>query len=170
MPSTWSRGEPIFPFDPEHNRTLQKMNNPQNKTNLGDGINCQLPPPVYAHNQVVAEYSADDALRMQPPIPRPQEFYRENVNITDSNGPSFPTSSTAGAHVRGNYYSDADAYREGFVFRDTILGSTCSHSQTKVVVQELCREDILGHKSHRFKSLPCLTDGKGRDMVYLVAG
>ena len=29
----------------------------------------------------------DDALRMQPPIPYPQKFYRGNVNITDSDRP-----------------------------------------------------------------------------------
>ena len=87
MPSTQSRGGPIFSFYPELNRALQRMNNPKNPTNLGDRINRQLPPPVDAHNQVVAENPNGDALRMQPPIPCPQEFYMGNVNITDSDGP-----------------------------------------------------------------------------------
>ena len=60
------------------------MSNQQNPDNLGYGMNCQLPPPVDAHNQVVVENLVDDALRMKPPVPRPQEFYWGNVNITDS--------------------------------------------------------------------------------------
>ncbi|XP_069148231.1 uncharacterized protein [Solanum lycopersicum] len=63
------------------------MNNSQNPANLGDGINLQPLPLVDAHNQVVVENLADEALRMQPPIPRPQYFYRGNINITDSDGP-----------------------------------------------------------------------------------
>lgn len=70
------------------------MNNQQNPTNIGDGINLRLPPPVHAHNQVVAENKANDALRMQPLIPCPQAFYRGNANITNSTGslviPSLP--------------------------------------------------------------------------------
>ena len=63
------------------------MNNLRNPANLSDGINLQPPPPVDAHNQVVAENLVDDALRMHSSIPRPQELYRGNINITESNGP-----------------------------------------------------------------------------------
>ena len=98
MSSTRSRGEPILPFNPELNRTLQRMNNPQNPTNLGDYMNRQPPPPIDAHNQVVAENLADDALRMHPPIPHPQESYRGNINITYSYGtlilPNLPQGHT----------------------------------------------------------------------------
>lgn len=57
------QGEPILPFDPELKRTLQRMNNPQNPSNVDDGINLHLPPPVDAHNQVVAANQVDDTLR-----------------------------------------------------------------------------------------------------------
>ena len=60
------------------------MNNQQNLTNLGVKINHQLPPPVNAHNLVVAKNLNNDALGMKPPIPHLQEFYRGNINITDS--------------------------------------------------------------------------------------
>ena len=33
------------------------------------------------------ENLVDDALRRQTPVHRPQEFYRGNINITDSDGP-----------------------------------------------------------------------------------
>lgn len=66
-------GEPILSFDPELNRALCRTNNKQNPTNLGNGINRQLPPPVDAHNQVIVENPGDCALRRQPPAPRPQD-------------------------------------------------------------------------------------------------
>ena len=62
------------------------MNNQQNLANLGNGINRRLPPPVNAHNQVIAENPGDDAMRRQPPVLRLQEFYKGNINITDSDG------------------------------------------------------------------------------------
>ena len=74
-------------FDLKLNRTLQRMNNQKNPANPGDGINRLPPPPVDAHNQVIVEDRGDDALRSQPPIQHPQEFYRGNINITDSDGP-----------------------------------------------------------------------------------
>lgn len=74
-------------FGSELNRTLRRMNNLQNTANLGDELNRQPPPPVDAHNQVFAKNLDDDTLRIQPPIPCPQEFYRGKINITDSNGP-----------------------------------------------------------------------------------
>ena len=45
------------------------------------------PPPVDAHNEVIAENQAANAMRMQPPITLSQEFYRGNVKINDFDGP-----------------------------------------------------------------------------------
>ena len=73
MPSTHSRGELILSFDPKLNCTLCRMNDPQNPSNLGDGINRKLPPLIDAHNQVIVENPGDCALRRQPPAPRPQD-------------------------------------------------------------------------------------------------
>ena len=84
MQSTRSQGEPIVLFDTEHKRILRRMNNQQNPANLGDGFICQPPPSVDSHNQVVVENLVDDALRMKPPVPCPQEFYWGKVNVTDS--------------------------------------------------------------------------------------
>ena len=63
------------------------MENQQNPTNLGDGAIRQPPLSVEAHNQVSVENQLENALRMQPPTRRPQDYYRGNVNITYSNGP-----------------------------------------------------------------------------------
>ena len=87
MPSTRSRGEPILPLDPGLNRTLDRMNDQQNPANLVDRINRWLPQPVNVHNQEIMENPGDGALRRKPPVPRPQEFYRANINITDSDWP-----------------------------------------------------------------------------------
>ena len=87
MLSSQSQGEPKLPFDLELNRTLRKINDPHNLANLAYGIKYQHPPLVDSHNLVILENPGDDVLRRQPPAPRPQEFYRVNVNITYSNGP-----------------------------------------------------------------------------------
>ena len=89
MPSTWSRGEPILSLDPELNRTLCRMNIQNNPSYIDDDINPQFPPPIDAHNQVVIDNPGKGISRRQPPAPRPQEYYRGNVNITDSDGPLF---------------------------------------------------------------------------------
>ena len=69
MPSIWSRGEQILPFDPELNCALRKINDPHNPANIDDGIIRQLPLPVDAHNQVIVENPGDGALRRQPSAP-----------------------------------------------------------------------------------------------------
>ena len=63
------------------------MNEPDNFYNIGDGIDHQLPVPIYAPNQVIMDNPCDDALMRQPPAPRRQEYYMGNVNITDYDGP-----------------------------------------------------------------------------------
>ena len=83
MSSTRSRGELLLLFDQELNRTLRRMNEPHNLDNIGDTINRQLPTPVDARNEVIVENPDEGALRRQPPAPRPQEYYRVNVNITN---------------------------------------------------------------------------------------
>ena len=50
-----SQGEQKLPFDLEPNRTLRKINNPQNPANVADGIKHQHPPQVDAQNQVILE-------------------------------------------------------------------------------------------------------------------
>ena len=87
MPSTRSRGEPILPLDPELNRILCRMNIQNNPTNIDDEINPQLPPPVNVRNRVVSDNPGEGYPRRQPLVPRPQEYYSGNVNITDSDGP-----------------------------------------------------------------------------------
>ena len=77
MPSTQSRGEPILPFDQELNRTLHKMNNPQNTATHCDWINHKLPPPVEAHNQVIVENTGDVVVRRQPPDPTLRSSIKE---------------------------------------------------------------------------------------------
>ena len=62
------------------------MNDQKNLANLGDGINCEHHSLIDAHNKVMVENPVDGALRRQPPIPFPQEFYRGNINITHSDG------------------------------------------------------------------------------------
>ena len=65
------------------------MENQKNPINISDRLICQFLPPIEVHNQIAAEKLVDDTLRMQPPIPHSQEFYRVNVNITDYDGPLF---------------------------------------------------------------------------------
>ena len=52
-----------------------------------DEINPQFPPPVDFHNRVVVDNPGEDNPRRQRRAPRPQMYYRGNVNITDSDGP-----------------------------------------------------------------------------------
>ena len=66
---------------------FEKMNNQHIPANLGDGINRQPRTPVDSHNKVVVDNLVYDALRMQPRVPRPQEFYRGIINIIDFDGP-----------------------------------------------------------------------------------
>ena len=87
MPSTQSRGEPVFPFDPKLTRTLHRMNSPHNLVDLSDEINFQPPPPIDAQNQVIVENPCEGAMMRQPSASHPQEYYRGNVNITDFEGP-----------------------------------------------------------------------------------
>ena len=87
MPSTRSREEPILPFDLELNRTLCRMNIQNNPAYIDDEINPQLPPPVNVRNRVVSDNPGEGYPRRQPLVPRPQEYYSGNVNITDSDGP-----------------------------------------------------------------------------------
>ena len=54
------------------------MNNQQNPANLGDGV---------IRFSCIADNPVNDALRMQPPAQQPQDFYRVNMNNTDSDGP-----------------------------------------------------------------------------------
>ena len=89
MPSTWSRGEPILPLDPELNRTINRMNIQNNLADIDDDINPQLPRLVDAHNLVVVDNPSEGNLRRQTPAPRPQEYYRVNVNIIDYDGTLF---------------------------------------------------------------------------------
>ena len=81
-----SRRTNTFTCSRTNPHTLQN-DNPHNPTNLGDEIDYQLPPPVDAHNRVLVENPGEGYLRRQPPASRPQEYYRGNVSITDSNGP-----------------------------------------------------------------------------------
>ena len=87
MPSTQSREEAILPLDPELNHTLRIMNIKNNLSYIDDEINPQFSPLVDAHNQVIVENPDEGALKRQSPAPRPQEYYRGNVNIADSDGP-----------------------------------------------------------------------------------
>lgn len=63
-----SLGELLIPFDLELYRRVETQWNP---INLVDGLIRHPPPAVDAQNQVVAKNPVDDAVRMQPPIPRP---------------------------------------------------------------------------------------------------
>ena len=85
MTSTRSSREPILSPDPDLNRTLRRMN--QNLGNLEEEFDREIPPPVEAHDQILAENHGEGEIRRQPPAPRPQEYCRGNVNITDSDGP-----------------------------------------------------------------------------------
>ena len=87
MPSARSRGELILPLDPELNRTLCKMNIQNNVAYIDDEINPQLPPPIDAHKQVIDDNPGEGNPRRQSPAPHPQEYYRGNINITDSDVP-----------------------------------------------------------------------------------
>ena len=120
MPSTRSRGDLLLLFDPELNRTLRRMNEPFNLNNIGDGINRQLPTPVDARNEVIVENPDDGVLRRQPPIPRPQEIYRVNINITDSDGPLFLPPLPQGHTFFVTTSLFADNHHKRFVFGATI--------------------------------------------------
>ncbi len=73
MQSTWSRGEPLTPYDPKLNRTLRRMDNQgipfnPNRRNLGEGPCDHIPLPIETHNHTHIENQlGDDALRVQPP-------------------------------------------------------------------------------------------------------
>ncbi|TMW90849.1 hypothetical protein EJD97_015143 [Solanum chilense] len=59
-----------------------------NRGNLGHGEGCQPLLPVEPHHQVHVENQLGDALGLQPPAaPRLQDYYRGNMNITDSDEP-----------------------------------------------------------------------------------
>ena len=63
------------------------MNIQNNPAYINDAINPHLPPPIDAHNRLVVDNPGKCNPRRQPPTLRPQEYYRGNVNITDSDGP-----------------------------------------------------------------------------------
>jgi len=92
MPSTWSQGEPLTPYDPEMNRTLRRMNNQGVSVNpirgeLGERVGLQPPRVGDENNQVPAENRLGDAFRVQdPPGPRQPDNFRVNLNIADSDG------------------------------------------------------------------------------------
>ena len=51
MPSKWSQGEHLIPYDPKLNKTLRRMNNQgvhnnQTVENLGDRVEMQSPRVV----------------------------------------------------------------------------------------------------------------------------
>ena len=71
MPSTWSRREPLIPFDAKLNRTSIRMDNQKNPTNIRDEAFQQPPLPIEAHNQGHAENQLNNALRVQHRSPRP---------------------------------------------------------------------------------------------------
>ena len=52
MTSTRSSREPILSPDPDLNRTLRRMN--QNLGNLDEEFDREIPPPVEAHDQLLA--------------------------------------------------------------------------------------------------------------------
>ena len=52
-------------------------------------INPQFPPLIDGHNLVVVNNLGEDKPRRQHLAPRTQKYYRENVNITDYDGPLF---------------------------------------------------------------------------------
>ena len=85
MPSTRSNAEPILSPDPELNCRLCRMN--RNLGNLEDELDHEIPPPVEAHDQLLAENHGEGEIRSQPPAPPPHEYNRGNVNITDSECP-----------------------------------------------------------------------------------
>ena len=62
------------------------MNIQNNPTYIDDEINPQL-PLVDTHNHVIVDNLGEGNSRGKPHAPRPQEYYRGNVNITDSDGP-----------------------------------------------------------------------------------
>ena len=87
MSSTLTRGKPILPLDPKLNNTHHRMNIQKNPAYVDKEINRQFPPPNDAHNRVVSDNPTENNLRRQPPTPRPQDYYRINFNITDTDGP-----------------------------------------------------------------------------------
>lgn len=76
-----SRGEPLILFSPQLNRTLMRMENQQILDNIGDEVIRQPPLWVKTHNQARDDNQLDNAFRVEPQGPRPQVFYRGNVNI-----------------------------------------------------------------------------------------
>ena len=85
MPSTWSSGEPILSPDSKLNRPVRRMNK-----NLGyfeDEFDKDIPIPVEAYDKLLAKNHGEGEIRRHPPAPRPEEYYRGNLNITYSDGP-----------------------------------------------------------------------------------
>ena len=85
MPNTPSRGILVIEPDPELEHSLRRMNH--NLGIQGDEVDPQMPPLVVARDPVMPDIRGDGELRIQPPPPRPQEYYRGYENITDSDGP-----------------------------------------------------------------------------------
>ena len=56
--------KPLVPFDTKLNRKLQRMYNQQNPVNHDYGLTKNLPPPIDANNQAVAENQAENVMRM----------------------------------------------------------------------------------------------------------
>ena len=56
--------------------------------NVGDGAGLQPPILVGANNKAFIDNQLGDSLRVKPPAaPRPQDHYRDNVDIADSYRP-----------------------------------------------------------------------------------
>ena len=106
----------------------------------------------------------EGALRRQPPARRPQEYYRGNFNIVDPYGPLFLPPLPQG-HSFVVTSSLMQMLTARGLFSRLPSSSTCSHCQTKVSVQELCREDGLGHGYHWIKGVPSLTYGRDHNLV-----
>ena len=135
--------------------------------NLGDEVELQPSRVVGGDNQVPAENRLGDAVRVHgPPGPQLHDNYRGNVNIADSDGPlvlpSLPPGHTFVVTSSLMQMLTARGLFSGF----PIGGPTCSHSQDKGGLQELCRSTRLRYGFHWIASVSSITDRRCCYMVH----
>ena len=85
MPNTRRGREPLFPYDHELECTLCNMN--RNLRINDDDPSQNILAPVDVHGQLLPDDPGENQQWGKNPSPRPQEYYRDYENITDSDGP-----------------------------------------------------------------------------------
>ena len=114
------------------------MNIKKNPAYIDDEINPQLPPPIDAHKQVIDDNPGEGNPRRQSPAPHPQEYYRGNINITDSDVPLFLP-----PLPHGHTFVVTSSLMEMLTARGLFLGLPYEDSHTHIVkLRSVCQSCV----------------------------